>query len=359
MYYFDYAATTPMTEEALATYSYVAQHVYGNTASLHDAGEEAKNIVERARVLIANRLQVNKDGLIFTGSGTEGNILGIVALAKTTPKKHIITTMAEHTSVHAAMNILVQQGYKVTKLKLKEDGSVCLDGLKAAITKDTALISIQHVNSETGAIQPIEAIATIAIAHGILFHTDCVQSFCKLPITVAADAITISAHKVGGPKGCGALYINPKLVISSLTPGVTHERGLRGGTLDTPAIAAFASAVQAYQYEITHYQTLRKQLQQHLTNCELITCKAQLPSICGIVSKTLEGQYILLAANQQGFAISTGSACDIFSEDGTKAVQAMGYNQLTARRFFRVSMGSSTTLASVNALGEMLKKVAL
>lgn len=358
MLYFDYAATTPMKPQVIATYTEVASKFFGNGASLHDAGGQAKNIIEAARAIIAAQLHVDKEGVIFTGSGTEGNILAIVSLAKVSGKRHIITTQAEHTSVHAAMNILQQQGYRVTKLPLQQNGIIDLRVVEEAISDDTALLSIQHVNSEVGAIQPIEEIAQLAKKHNVLFHTDCVQSFGKLPIKVAADAITVSAHKIGGPKGCGALYLNRHLNVPSLTPGVTHELGLRGGTLDTPAIAAFAHAAKIMDYQRAHYTQLRSQLVEQLDDAfTIVECNNQLPSICGIFSKRYEGQYILLGANDKGIAISTGSACDIFSENSTKAIQAMGYNKEQTRRFFRVSMGEYTTIESIRELAETLNKI--
>lgn len=358
LFYFDYAATAPMKKEVIATYAEVARTFFGNTSSLHDEGGRAKNSVEVARKIIAARLGVSMDGIIFTGSGTEGNIMAIVSLARASGKRHIITTQAEHTSVHAAMNILAREGYTITKLPLLCGGGVSLAMIEAALTKETALISIQHVNSETGAIQPIEAIARLAKKHAILFHCDCVQSFGKLLIDAPMDAITISAHKIGGPKGCGAVYINPHLTVPSLTPGVTHEKGMRGGTLNTPAIIAFAHAVELFSYDASHYQHLRQQFVANLsTEFTIVSCEQQLPSICGVFSKKFEGQYIMLGANQKGFAISTGSACDIFSEDGTKTIHAMGYSDSLARRFFRVSMGEYTTSKSAIKLAQTLSNI--
>ena len=154
-------------------------------------------------------------------------------------------------------------GFVITKLPLQQDGCIHVEQLREAIQEDTALITIQHVNSEIGSIQPIEGIAEIAKHSNVLLHVDCVQSFCKLPLKQKVDAITISAHKIGGPKGCGAIYINPKLRVPALAPGVTHERGLRGGTLDTPAIVAFATAIEDYQYERKHYEALRQSFKEN------------------------------------------------------------------------------------------------
>ena len=369
MIYLDYAATSPMSSEALQAYCEVAKRYYGNTASLHDAGGQANYFVEQARALVAKKLGVCRDGVIFTGSGTEGNLIAILSLAMASKKgKHIVTSQAEHTSVHAALNTLEKIGYEVTKLPFQEDGCISVVQLTEAIRKDTALITIQHVNSEIGSIQPVTEIAAIAKEANVFFHVDCVQSFCKVSTTTLGeqiDAITVSAHKIGGPKGCGAIYINPKIRVLPLTPGVTHERGLRGGTLDTPAIVAFSVAIERFLYERKHYEALRQYLQNHLPKtCRIIENKEQLPSICGLVMENIEGQYVLLKLNEAGICISTGSACDQQNESGTKAILSMGYTLEEARQFFRISFGPTTSyekldkvIASLSELESALNKV--
>lgn len=362
MIYMDYAATSPMSNKALEAYCEVAKRYYGNSASLHDLGGQANYFVEQARAIVARKLGVKSDGIIFTGSGTEGNLLSILSLALASKKgKHIISSQAEHTSVHAALNTLEKMGYSVTKLPLQLDGCIQVNQVREAIKEDTALITIQHVNSEIGSIQPVEEIALIANSQNIFFHVDCVQSFCKLPTTsfgANVDAITISAHKIGGPKGCGAIFVNPQIRVPSLTPGVTHERGLRGGTLDTPAIVAFATAIENYHFERQHYELLRQYLQSHLPPaCRLIECVRQLPNICGLMMDKVEGQYVLLKLNEAGICISTGSACDIHSESGTKAIISMGYTMEEARQFFRISFGPTTTFEEINQLTFALSNI--
>lgn len=362
MIYLDYAATSPMSDVALKSYVEVAQRYFGNSSSLHDAGGFAQYYVEQARTIIADKLGVTTDGVVFTGSGTEGNVLAILSLAKVSGKgKHIITAKAEHTSVHAAMNILEHQGYEVTKVDLLANGTVNVAQIKQAIRPETCIISIQHVNSEIGVIQPVKQIAELAKQHGILMHTDCVQSFCKLSTQRFAhlvDAMTVSAHKIGGPKGCGAVYINPVLNVPSLTPGVTHERGLRGGTIDTPAVVAFAGAVEQYEYDERHYTELRKLVVSKLpAHYKIIQCGEQLPTICSLFCENYEGQYILLKLNEVGICISTGSACDIRSDSGTKAILAMGYTISDARKFVRVSFGPATTHEHIERLLETLHTI--
>ncbi|MFG3435589.1 cysteine desulfurase family protein [Lysinibacillus fusiformis] len=352
MIYMDYAATTPMTKKALEAYVEVAQRYYGNSSSLHDLGGQAHYFIQQSREIIANELGVNSDGVIFTGSGTEGNIMAILSLALASKKgKHIISSQAEHTSVHAALNTLEKMGFEVTKLPLQKDGCIDSKQLLLAIRKDTALISIQHVNSEIGSIQPVEKIIEAAKESAVYCHIDCVQSFGKLTIPRGGDAMTISAHKIGGPKGCGAVYINPAIRVPALTPGVTHERGLRGGTLDTPSIVSFAAAVENNSYERQHYEELRRYFKSRLPKAgRLIECKQQLPNICGVRMSKVEGQYVLLKLNEAGISISTGSACDIHSESGTKAILSMNYSMEAARQFFRISFGDSTTFKEIDRL---------
>lgn len=348
----DYAATTPMTKKALEAYVEVAQRYYGNSSSLHDLGGQAHYFIQQSREIIANELGVNSDGVIFTGSGTEGNIMAILSLALASKKgKHIISSQAEHTSVHAALNTLEKMGFEVTKLPLQKDGCIDSKQLLLAIRKDTALISIQHVNSEIGSIQPVEKIIEAAKESAVYCHIDCVQSFGKLTIPRGGDAMTISAHKIGGPKGSGAVYINPAIRVPALTPGVTHERGLRGGTLDTPSIVSFAAAVENNSYERQHYEELRRYFKSRLPKAgRLIECKQQLPNICGVMMSKVEGQYVLLKLNEAGISISTGSACDIHSESGTKAILSMNYSMEAARQFFRISFGDSTTFKEIDRL---------
>ncbi|MGE6517641.1 cysteine desulfurase family protein [Lysinibacillus sphaericus] len=359
MIYMDYAATSPMSPTVLQAYCEVAERYYGNSASLHDLGGQASYFVEQARSVVANALKVKSDGIIFTGSGTEGNMLAIVSLALASKKgKHIISSQAEHTSVHAALNTLEKMGFVVTKLPLQQNGCIQVEQLREVIREDTALITIQHVNSEMGAIQPIDAVATIAKAADIYFHVDCVQSFCKVTFEQQVDAITVSAHKIAGPKGCGAIYINPKIRVPALTPGVTHERGLRGGTLDTPAIVAFATAIEGFHYKQQNYEALRQYLQERLPKtCRMIECREQLPTICGILMEKVEGQYVLLRLNEAGICISTGSACAIHSESGTKAIISMGYTMEEARQFFRISFGQKTTCKEIDHLLEALSNI--
>lgn len=360
--YMDYAATTPMTNEALAMYHRIATDYYGNSSSLHDCGGHAKQVLEQSRKMIAQSLGVSAEGIYFTSGGTEGNIVAIMSIALAQKGKHIITSVAEHTSVHAAMNALERQYYSISRIPLTDVGIIDIEKLASAIQLDTALISIQYINSETGIIQPIEAIAALAKKHHIKLHVDCVQAYCKLPLEQIAsqvDAVTVTSHKIGGPKGVGAIYIAPDCPTEPLYPGVTHERGLRGGTVDVPAICSFAVAAQYCLSEeaLAHLHLLRKCFtsEASLLNLNIIEYKAaQYPGILGMMVKGIEGQLMMLKLNEQQIFISTGSACDSQHEHGTKAVLSMGYSPDEVRQFFRVSLHEGQSIEEVK---EVVRKM--
>ncbi|KGR83278.1 cysteine desulfurase family protein [Lysinibacillus odysseyi] len=365
MTYLDYAASSPMLKRAVIAYGEVAEKMYANASSPHDAGGQAANGVTWSRKIVAQKLGVHPDGIIFTGGGTEGNILAILSLARAKKRGcHIITSMAEHTSVHAAMNTLEQEGFEITRLPLTEKGVIDVRELEETIRPDTTLISIQHVNAEIGTIQPVNKIAKIAKEHGISYHVDCVQSFGKLDITVFSnhvDALTVSGHKIGGPKGCGAIYLNPYVRVVPVFPGVTHERGHRGGTLNTPAIVAMGVAVEDYHYNLTEQWRLRERLVGSLHSKKFQVVEGiwteQLPNICGVCMKGIEGQLVMLKLNEQGIYISTGSACDSNSASGTKAILAMGKSFQEARQFFRISFGPQTTIQEIDQCARVLSKL--
>lgn len=361
--YFDYAATCPMNKKALDIYIEAAQQFSGNTSSPHDEGTRAAFLLEHCRAQIAKQAGVLKDGLYFTGSGTEGNLLAIISLARSSGKKHIITSLAEHTSVHSALSILQSEGFLVTKLPMNKNGVVSVESVKAAITPDTGLISIQHINPEIGTIQPVEELAQEAKKHRIFFHTDCVQSFGKISLhAIQADAMTFSAHKIGGPKGCGAIYLSPFHAIKPVFPGLTHEKGIRGGTVDTPAIAAFAEAARTSSLPPEKAAFLRQRLKNELNGSPIQWIEGpnemQYPGVVGLCIPRMEGQLVMLSLNARNMYVSTGSACDASSASGMKAALAMGMSMEKARQFFRVSFGAETTEEQVVKLGQALIHVA-
>jgi len=372
MHYFDYAATTPLHPDAAYVYGKLAQECYGNTSSLHEIGGESQNILTLCRKEFAEILGVNAAGIYFTSGGTESNVLSIVSLAKANRHQgtHIVTSAGEHPSVDSALEYLKEDGFTVTVVPFDENGRVDLDLFEKALQNDTILVSIQHINPELGTIQPLEQIAELIAGRAILLHSDCVQSFGKMDITSIAkivDSLTVSSHKVYGPKGVGAVYINPRQRIIPVFPGFVHESGFRGGTVNVPGIAAFVTSAKlcsknAYEIEKHSYfrLLLLNELKKHpelFTIYESKDTAYQLPQIIGLGVKNLEGQLMMLELNRLGFAVSTGSACQIGQQHASKAMMALKIDSQKAKEFIRISLGASTTAETVSSLTSSLLRV--
>jgi cysteine desulfurase len=370
--YFDYAATTPLDSEAAQTFVEVATNYYGNTGSLHDLGSIAKDLLENCRQEFANLLKVSKDGIFFTSGGSESNHLGIHALLSAKKKEgtHIISSLAEHSSIRSTLDTLSLNGYEVTLLPLDEEGRIDVEMVKKATREDTVLIAIQHGNSEIGSLQPIEEIGQWCRDQQILLHSDCVHTFGKIDLqklVKGMDSLSISSHKFYGPKGVGMVYVNPRLAWKSHYPGTTHENGFRPGTVNVPAIAAMTVAAQknaAQQSEIfTHAEKLRHllltildEVKEHFTIYGG-TDDHQLPHTLGLRLHGLEGQWVMLECNRLGFAISTGSACQTGLTSPSKTMVAMGIPDKIGKEFIRISFGRHTTEQDVTALGKALIKI--
>ncbi|HLR64650.1 MAG TPA: IscS subfamily cysteine desulfurase [Pseudogracilibacillus sp.] len=352
MVYLDYAATTPMRSEALEAYVEAAKKYFGNESSLHNIGYEAEELLKKCRHTFAHLLKVEAEGIYFTSSGSEANVLTLLSILKgNEDKKHIMTTKAEHASLYHLFEQLKEEGYEVSYLPLNKDGIVTVDILKTFVREDTVLFASSHVNPEVGGIQPIEAIGRFLQKENILFHVDCVQSFgeCDIPVQVI-DSLAISAHKIYGPKGCGLAYIRPGVSWQPVYDGTTHERGFKPGTVDLPAITAFTIAAQLACQEMVlkqgHYLALRSYLEKRLVGLErvrIIECGSQLPQIVGLTLAGMEGQYTLLSCNEKGIAISTGTACSVSMQDPSRTMLALGYDEDVARQFVRISFGKETS----------------
>lgn len=368
MIYFDYAATTPLDSEAAEVYIQAATEFFGNSSSLHDIGGQAQGLLENCREELASLLGINSKGLFFSSGGSEGNFLAIEALlsAPKRPGNHIIAGIAEHSSIHGVLNRL--SDYTITFLPLNASGLIDLDELSASITSETVLITIQHVNSEIGTIQPLKQIAEICKANNIHFHSDFVQSFGKIDLKKLAPLVSsfsFSGHKIYGPKGVGGVYIDPNIPWSPFFPGGSHEKGFRPGTLNVPAIAAMTMAAEKIYSRISadheKFWDLRKAFVEtlepinHLVHIYQAEFGSQLPSIIGLRVLGIEGQWMMLECNRLGFAISTGSACHIGMQSAAKAMQALGLDGKEAKEFIRISFGHSTTVEDVVLLGQTIK----
>ncbi|WP_078379543.1 IscS subfamily cysteine desulfurase [Sutcliffiella halmapala] len=369
MIYLDYAATTPMSAEALEVYQQVAEHYFGNSSSLHDIGTSSQALLETCRSETAKMIHGKKEGIYFTSGGSESNFLAIRSLLKGNEKqgRHLITTKTEHSSVYQQCVSLEKEGYEVTFLDVDHEGIISLHQLEKSIKADTCLVSIHHANSETGIVQPLEDIGNLLKEKNILFHSDCVQTFGKIPIDVEKlhlSSLSISSHKIYGPKGVGALYINPSVSWLPLYEGASHERGMRPGTVDVPGIASFVSAAQMMHNSMEVNQEKDEMLRHFfiekvkqlslpiVLEAEDATC---LPNIIGLRIQGIEGQHVMLECNRKQIAISTGSACQVGSQSPSRTMMATGKTAEEAREFIRLSFGKDTTHAHVEAAVAALK----
>ncbi len=368
MIYLDFAATTPIHPQVLGVYTQVASRYYGNASSLHDAGSSAKQIIGASAKVIAEVFNGVPRGLTFTSGATESNFLALLALVdgRGDDRKQIISSRIEHSSVLNVLDLLAKEGYQIDWVDVDEQGVVKLDHLQALVSDKTALVSIQHINSELGTIQPLEEISKIIAPFNIRFHSDCVQSFGKIPFDVQSlniDAISISAHKIYGPKGVAAIWMNPETHWQPLLDDPGQRKSLRFGTANTPGIAAFAAAakqiVSTQESEFERLSDMRSRLISELkkTGYEIViegSEKDQSPYILGIRFPGLEGQFFMLECSQAELAISTGSACQVGSEKPNRTMKAIGRTDEEAREFVRLSFGTDV---KEHQIPEIIEKI--
>jgi cysteine desulfurase len=364
MIYLDYCATTPISDHSLAIFQQVSKGFYGNTESLHDYGTSAKQLLEAARSELASYMNAQTECVYFTSGGTESNVLAIRSTLKGNAKRgnHIISTTMEHSSIRNTLKGMEEEGFEVTYVAPNHNGEVDLETIKQAIRPTTVLVVMTHVNSEIGVIQRLEHIGEFLSKLSICFHVDAVQSFGKLPFNVRKYNVTsaaISSHKIYGPKGVGACYMDPKANWNPVVEQTSHENGFRAGTVNVPGIAAFVSAAEECMQDMDKEKAKQTKLRNifleelHKSSKGAITLEehsvntSQLPSIIGLRLHGIEGQYVMLECTRRGIAISTGSACQIGKQSPAKTMVALGRTQDEANEFVRISFGKYTTEADV------------
>ena len=372
--YLDYNATTPLRPEVRDTMMPYLTEAFGNGSSIHAYGREARNAIDTAREQVAALIGAKSPSeIVFTGSGTEADnhaIKGLTELEKSRGKgNHIITSSVEHHAVLHTCHYLEQRGFEVTYLPVDRYGRICLQQLRDAIRETTVLISIMHVNNENGTIQPLEEICEIAQAHGISLHTDAVQSVGKLDIDVQAlgvNLLTLSGHKIYGPKGIGVLYIRRGTRLANLVHGGSHERNRRAGSENVPAIVGLGTAAElakqeqnahaAHLHNVT--QRLRDGLDKHLRglhyNGHPEHCA---PGTLNVSFENVEGESLILRLDMEGICVSTGSACTSGSMEPSHVLAALGLPPRLAQGTVRFSLGSRTTAAEIDAVLAKLPKV--
>lgn len=357
--YLDYSSTTPVDPRVARKMSeYLTQEgQFGNPASRsHSFGWQAEQAVDEARANVAALIGADAREIIWTSGGTESDNLAIKGAAHFYRKKgtHIITVKTEHKAVLDTCRQLEREGFEVTFLSPKPDGLLDLEELEAALREDTVLISVMHVNNEIGVIQDIGALGAMTRARGILLHVDAAQSAGKIPIDVAAmqvDLMTLSAHKIYGPKGIGALYIcrKPRVRLEAQIHGGGHERGLRSGTLPTHQIVgmgeAFRLAREEMAEEAVRIRALRDRLWNGLSSMEEVYCNGDLeqrvPGNLNVSFNFVEGESLIMALKE--IAVSSGSACTSASLEPSYVLRALGRNDELAHSSLRFTVGRFTT----------------
>lgn len=370
--YLDYAATTPVdprVAEKMGLYL-TKEGCFGNPASnTHAYGWQAAEVVHKARCQVAQLINANPGEMIFTSGATESNNLAIIGAARfyKNKGKHIITVKTEHKAVLDSCRYLSRSGFNVTYLTPDKNGLISLEQLSQAIQDDTVLVSIMHVNNETGVVQNIAEFGQLLASKNIFFHVDAAQSAGKLPIDVGAmqvDLLSLSAHKMYGPKGIGALYVRqkPKVRLEPLIHGGGHEQGLRSGTLATHQIVGMGEACllakQEMPEEAIRIKKLRDHLWQGLSELDDIILNSYLPQCSpahlNISVKGVEGEALILGL--QDIAVSSGSACNSVTIEPSYVLSAMGIPAELAHSALRFSMGRFTTEEEINFTVDYLKK---
>ncbi len=369
--YADHAATTPLREEALAAMMpYLTGH-FGNASTLYEEGQTARHAVEDARRCIARLLGASKDEIYFTSGGSESDNWAIREAAEAGKSKgrHLITTQIEHAAVLKTFRALEKEGFEVTYLPVDGQGSVHVETLKGALRDDTILVSVMMANNELGCLQPISEIGAILRERSILFHTDAVQAFGKIPIDAAAlkaDLISMSAHKIYGPKGVGALYIARGTQIGPFIAGGSQERGLRAGTENVAGIVGFAKAAAVAAAEMTENaekitalsEKLRRGLEDRLDGCSFHQPeKGGIPGLLSVSLPGAEAESALVLLDMAGIAVSAGSACESGAVESSHVLKAIGLSEKEARSTIRISLGRENTEEEIDRLCEEISRV--
>ncbi|MGE5707195.1 MAG: cysteine desulfurase NifS [Bacteroidota bacterium] len=361
--YADCGATTPLNSDVFQAMLPFLQEEYGNPSSMHSWGQRTAKAIMQARAQVAALVGAKPQEVIFTSGGTEADNLALRGAAIANRKKgnHLITSAIEHPAVLNTVNALKKEGFEVTILPVDREGKISIEELKAAIRPETILVSIMHANNEIGTIQPIREIGKVCRARGILFHTDAVQSAGKLPLDLEEDnldLITLSAHKIYGPKGVGALVARRGVALRPVTTGGAHEKGLRPGTENVPGIVGFGKAAEMALQEKTLEAASLSRLGSDLAR-KLLQIPGsmlnghptdRLPGNVNVSFPGIEGESLVLMLDQKGIAASSGSACSSHSLDPSHVLLAIGLAHVEAHGSLRFSLGRDATEEDVDAI---------
>ncbi len=362
--YFDHNAASPVAPEVLETFTAVLRDAPGNASSIHHDGQIAKQRLEMARRQIASLLHCDAKEIVFTSGGTESDNLALFGVLRSAPgaRRHLVTTAIEHPAVLRTCAQLEREGVEVTYVPVSSGGLVDPSSIRAALRPETVLVSVMHANNETGAFQPVQAIAEIAHDAGVLFHIDGVQAFGKIPVRMdetGADLYSISGHKAGTPKGAGALFVRKGTPLTPLIFGGRHEHGLRAGTENVPAAAALGRAAALIEETLpaasARLRDLRDRLERgilsEVPNCGVNAHTApRLPNTTNIYFDGIEGEAMVISLDLKGFSVSSGSACSSGAVEPSRVLLAMGLSPERARSSLRFSLGRTNTADQVDRL---------
>ena len=369
--YLDYSATTPVKEEVLKEMIPYFTEKFGNPSSLYDIGLESKEAVTHAREQVAALINAKPQEIYFTAGGTEADNWAVFGTVEKLKSKgnHIITTKIEHHAMLHSCAFLEKEGCQITYLDIDQEGRIDLKQLEDAITDKTVLISIMLVNNEIGTIQPVKEAAAIAKKHGILFHTDAVQGLGNVPIDVkdmGVDMMSVSSHKIYGPKGSGALYIRKGVNIANYMHGGGQESRKRAGTENLAGIIGFGKAAELarinFESHVKHCTKLRDYLKDRILS-EIPdtfvngTMEGRHPGNLNITFKYIEGESILLLLNQYGISVSTGSACSSASLEPSHVLTALGVPVEMIHGTVRFTVGDFTTKEDIDYVVDHLKTI--
>ena len=369
--YLDHAATTAARPEVVEAMLPYFTEKYGNPSSIYSLGSETKAAIAHAREVMATSIGTTSENIYFTAGGSESDNWALVATAEAyaSKGKHIITSKIEHHAILHTCDYLASRGYEITYIDVDENGVIKLDQLKAAIRPDTILISVMFANNEIGTIQPIEEIGAIAKEHGVLFHTDAVQAYCQVPIDVDKmhiDMLSISGHKINGPKGIGFLYIRKGVKIRSFIHGGAQERKRRAGTENVPGIVGLGKAVEMAVADMAERTAKKIELRDRMIDAIYKRIPyarlngdrtRRLPNNVNFSFQFVEGESMLIMLDMAHICASSGSACTSGSLDPSHVLLAIGLPHEIAHGSLRLTLGYDNTQEEIDSVVDEIEKI--
>ena len=370
--YFDNSATTRPYDEVIDVMVKAMKEDYGNPSSLHNKGLDAEHIIKEATDIISKQIKCLPEEIVFTSGGTESNNMAIIgtALAKKRKGKHIIVSSVEHASVSAVMQFLIREGFEVSYIPSDSKGIVSPEAFAGAVREDTILVSCMHVNNEIGSVMPVAEIGKAVKAKNpdVYFHVDAIQSFGKievLPKKMNADLVSVSGHKIHGPKGSGFLYVKKGLLLRPIIYGGGQQKSMRSGTENVPAIAGLGKAVEItfkdFETKTAHLMNIRNRLIEGLTSIDEVYCNSDMengaPHIASISFTGVRAEVMLHALEDKGIYVSSGSACSSNKSKESAVLTAIGLDKARLESTLRFSFGEENTEEEVDTAIHVVKEL--